>query len=482
MKKYALFCLVMNALHVYQLCEEYFRFDMTTSIEIMIPDEVDMPALTFCADLANLVKWENITLSLKQKLLRKQSWDKTQFEGKEPYMLSPDLDAGKLRHKIRTSSIWNLRYAISLKMQDTLNISQIFDITEDIDAVARQLWLPIPFANGCIGNPKFSEELHCNGSGFIPNQKFAEDTHSPYNVREAYLLDRHKCFPIEVSDRLPQSVNYLKTYQPVFGAHFLAEIQFNNFTDIYFYIHPKGHFMTLEDLQKTIKNNKRLIMSYETYKSKLLPFPYKTNCRDYQKEGLSTRAHCRIKCLRDVFLDKYQSVYSEAAAWSSDNMKILMNFFDIEVENPVHNICQTKCLQKECSLISFTSMNLEREPRTQEETALTVVASRNPAITTECLPAMPFITFLTNLLSTFGIWFGLSVWALSSYKVQLIMEKMPAIKQCFQLTIRQFISNRSNEITSNQGNSEARRIPGAKMFYTRNQIADLEATVSQDVN
>ena len=127
-------------------------------------------------------------------------------------------------------------------------------------------------------------------------------------------------------------------------------------------------------------------------------------------------------------------------------------------------------------------MNPEREPRTQETTTLTVVASRNPAIKTECLPAMPFITFLTNLLSTFGIWFGLSVWALSPHKLKLIMEKILAIKQHIQLTIRQFINNRSNKITSNQANSEARRIPGPRIFYTHNQIANLEATVSQSVN
>ena len=221
------------------------------------------------------------------------------------------------------------------------------------------------------------------------------------------------------------------------GVHRVTQITFNNFADIYFYIHPKGHFMTLEDLQKNIKNNTWLVMSYETYQSKLLPFPYKTNCRDYQKEGLSTRAHCRMKCLRPAILDKYQRVYSEVAAWSSDNMKILMNLFNIEAEGRVSDDCEMKCLQKECLLISYTSVNLVKEPRTQETALLTVVASRNPAIKTECLPAMPFISFLTNLLSTFGIWFALSVWATSPLQLKVIVERILRRQQRFQIGVRQ---------------------------------------------
>ena len=443
MNIFAFFCLLMNVLHVYQLCEEYFRFDVTTSIEIMIPDEVDMPALTFCANIAHLIKWENMTLSRRQKVLRKRSWDTTQFEGKGLYMLSPDLDAGKLRHKIRMSSIFNLRYLITLTFQEELNVSQIFYITEEIDAVVRQLWAPKNLVDGCSDNQNLTNKVACPCNGCPFEQNFIEETHSPYNVREAYLLDKIKCFPIELNDRLPQAVNYLKIYDPVLGVHRVTQITFNNFADIYFYIHPKGHFMTLEDLQKNIKNNTWLVMSYETYQSKLLPFPYKTNCRDYQKEGLSTRAHCRMKCLRAVFLEKYESVYGEVAAFSSDNIKILLSLFDIEIENPVHNNCQMKCLQKECSLTSFTSMNLEREPRTQETTTLTVVASRNPAIKTECLPAMPFISFLTNFLSTFGIWFGLSLWALSLLPFKEIIEKILTGQQHIRLTVRNYLNRRS---------------------------------------
>ena len=146
-----------------------------------------MPALTFCTQLADLIKWEDMTLSLKQKLLRKPKWMHRESQEKEPYLLPPDLDAGELRQKIRMSSVFDLRYAISWTMQTKLNISEIFEITEDIDAVARQLWTTQHI--GYSDNQKFTKEISCQDNGFIPNQKFAEDTHSPYNVREAYLLD-----------------------------------------------------------------------------------------------------------------------------------------------------------------------------------------------------------------------------------------------------------------------------------------------------
>ena len=44
-----LFCLICslgNILHVYQIYDEYLRYDVTTNVQVIVPDEIPFPSIT----------------------------------------------------------------------------------------------------------------------------------------------------------------------------------------------------------------------------------------------------------------------------------------------------------------------------------------------------------------------------------------------------------------------------------------------------
>ena len=77
------------------------------------------------------------------------------------------------------------------------------------------------------------------------------------------------------------------------------------------------------------------------------------------------------------------------------------------------NLCEKQCAQPDCQSILHVVNNIgySNSPWTE----ILMRHSMNPVTVTVTQAAVPLISFLTNLCSTFGFWLGLSVMGSVSY-------------------------------------------------------------------
>ena len=97
-------------------------------------------------------------------------------------------------------------------------------------------------------------------------------------------------------------------------------------------------------------------------------------------------------------------------------MSQVTNFRDPEifVEITFQKLCEKQCMQPDCQSILHVVNNIlyESSPWTSE---IHIRHSMNPVTGTVTQAAVPLISFLTSLCSTFGFWMGLSVMGSLSY-------------------------------------------------------------------
>ena len=84
--------------------------------------------------------------------------------------------------------------------------------------------------------------------------------------------------------------------------------------------------------------------------------------------------------------------------------------------------CARQCQRRECqSVIHVPKLESER-PIVGRHNVISIFSSRKPMIRAVTQPAVPLITFWTNLLSTFGFWLGVSVYGSFPLMVNAVLQ------------------------------------------------------------
>ena len=213
-------------------------------------------------------------------------------------------------------------------------------------------------------------------------------------------------------------------------------INFFNFKShqlpVFLYIHSSGHVITQLHNYREIERHHRLVVGFETYTTILLPFPYSSNCKDYSVLGATSKAHCEEMCMEAMITDKYKVLDAAFHAYVTDSYPIRQEPFRNESEREsIVDYCERKCWHKDCSLTLFNLATIRYSPKNQSY--VMTVANKSPSTRTEAQQAIPFIVFLTNVLSTFGIWLGVSLLGSGPeikriVKCVLICKKYPIIR------------------------------------------------------
>ena len=104
------FCFIGNIYQVYQISSQYFMFGITTNLQLIVEDVIEVPSITLCVELAVVMKWEKLTHKERLHIL-----GNTHFPGF-------DLD----KETNETIS------AISTKLADTSNLMLTIGVTSNI--------------------------------------------------------------------------------------------------------------------------------------------------------------------------------------------------------------------------------------------------------------------------------------------------------------------------------------------------------------
>jgi len=52
--------LIFECSHIYQLCNNYFQYEVNTNREINYPETLDIPDTTICTNLADFINWTKV--------------------------------------------------------------------------------------------------------------------------------------------------------------------------------------------------------------------------------------------------------------------------------------------------------------------------------------------------------------------------------------------------------------------------------------
>ena len=376
---FGLFCFLVNILHIYYLCDEYFRFEVTTNVQIAIPDEVELPAFTICSQLFDVIKWEDLRSDQRKKL----------FEGVEGYKPPVDFSPSNIRSLQVSSLSGRFSRQISNNLYYIFNTSSIFNQTRDF-------WEVI---NKAEVNSLIKKRMALDSLG--------DDR--PLKHTLTFLKENFKCFTIEMGEQLGKRFNYDDLVTATDGQLWINQFSFNFFQiSVRLYIHTSGHVITQLHSFKQIEPQSFFAVSFKTYTTILLPFPYSSNCKDYSIFGATSKSHCKEICMKTIIANKYKILDDKFHIYASDSLPIRQDLLrnETEKEGIIHH-CHKKCWQKDCSSTFF---NLDTIVNYRASVSVTTTAAnKSPSTRTEAQQAIPLIVFLTNVLSTFGIWLGVSL-------------------------------------------------------------------------
>ena len=387
----------MNVFHVYHICDQYFYYDVTTNTRIGFPETARFPSMTLCPVLVSLLKWEKMSTDLRRSLLQAANPELTnetllsQMAG-DPSLIGPEV-------KFHDTPFNKIPYNIYNRLVKELSIGMIFNLTASFHEV-----FPVFLTSILTYNSLGSEE-----------DKMLEDRPTSgkfqFTIDSIYIYERCKCWTLNIRPEL-NKINF-DELRSIYNEprRFLVSWYTLARTQVRAYIHDKGYLVNTQDDKTSVHSGARVRTEFVSHESILLEYPYKTNCRDYTKIGFTSRKHCKEMCFKSKTFEKYNALLEDSHAFESDNM-----FFN-ESQYPWTNQsivqfftgqCRTDCEEKDCQSVAYhkqDAVSLTKENFTSQF----FVPAHHVITFTKTQPAIPLVSFLTELLSTFGFWMGLSV-------------------------------------------------------------------------
>ena len=385
-------------LHIYHLCNEYFKFDVTTNIRVSIPDDVYIPSYTFCFEAAEILLWNKTSLEQRKRLLI-GCVNLVNVSKVLEYPVSDNLT--EFRSILFNPNPYDTSCAVYNNMVRELTLHEIFQLTLNLSHLLKSTHItPLLY------------------SSFETNWFYNFNTSAidfPFDIKKTYLMRHRKCFQLELKQHLQKPLSY-----DHLSVHTLGMITLNKWvlekhmTSVSYYVAPNNYMITSMDPRISVVDRHRLQTTYDIYKSLLLEYPYKTGCTNYRNFGHDSRSHCRQDCFKRKVSEKYGAIPSDSVAivLPSDNLPLKLTE-DIGVNATEREkwrlYCFNQCLQKDCSSVIHIPRILSDKPGSDSSNIIRTLASSNPVMVTKTQAAIPLISFLTNAFSTFGIWMGLSV-------------------------------------------------------------------------
>lgn len=176
----------------------------------------------------------------------------------------------------------------------------------------------------------------------------------------------------------------------------------------------------LEARGTIVKGGLSNFIDYQEQQFRLLPKPYVTNCRDYQKEGLESLEDCIAKCLRARYLMQYGVVTLSSTVFKNENVSWSQK--RAYPSNAETQICESKCSQIGCELDQFmvqVERTLSWEALPANCSKITLGMPVGNRLRVNYIAKIDFWDFLTLFGSVFGFWFGFSAFGLIDVVLKL---------------------------------------------------------------
>ena len=406
-----LVCSIMNNLHIYQICDEYFRYDVTSNVRITVPEEFEFPSMTLCTDIMHALQWTQMSRELRRYLL-------TQLQLPEPVietMVSNASFVEEVLLKLSVLDSYRASSVIDINLSRRKMIPEILNLTKPIEQLYNLFEI-----NGLFKEP--------NGSIESYKMLTTDMSDFQFTIDKTFLHSGLKCFTLSLRPDLHSIINLNNVASIGAGSGRLLLWQSNSGLRTSVFLHRKGYLVSSKDPFVLVEQGHLLQSSFEVLESIILKYPYKTNCRDYSAMGLSSLKECREKCFKSKTITRFGYVLYKSHGFAYDDLHLR---YHPNFTGDIARECNLDCWQRECHSFTFTfekvkEVNLvnwigrnclnsngptcpEGDNDLRKESDLLLVPPYKPCTRAEIQPAISLVSFVTAVLSTFGFWMGLSV-------------------------------------------------------------------------
>lgn len=321
------------------------------------------------------------------------------------------IDSNELYQKtgIRYKRIRNLEDAIYYDSK--LTISQIFDLTPDVD----------DFIENCIFRPDEWNIFQQNKStcrAVFNVTKFTTSDHICYRIEQIFRGARYYKFDISLSSLYRSELFHVTLTQRfadsdfVYGIAFSGELPHKSRESCP--VIPRFKSVVGDNIN-TVYNG--LHVTPSRTRIQLLSAPYETNCRHATPE---VYYNCRTSCL----IKKYKLIdripgYELITEKSDLRPMSTLNVSDDRRKEQglaFWRACQKLCFFRPC-VEESSKTTLLPILKSNVTFALSSVTPVDPDTLSHVQATMSFVEFLTLWSSCFGLWFGLSFLSLDPHRV-----------------------------------------------------------------
>ena len=414
-------CLGANIFHIYNLVYEYSKYEVSTDVQYVHPDVIQVPMTVYCFPAWRLIKFLEISKEEQLQLLRREPDESSN----ETTWISHNFDDQTLKSRYnlynKTRNTWESKEILGIMANLRSNsIDEQFRLTADAKAVFTDFEV---FVNNFTeGNVTIVKERY-----YFKSSRFEQF----FEIKQ-FMRDTLKCFSFQLREEFRElhythvlrQLEYPKT---IFAVQFNLEIAEYALTIALGVTGNDPLSATLYSLEILLYTN-GIALTYDAYESKLLEYPYQTDCRNYSKDNFVSRGDCHEKCVKKVSFESASSLnmmpayvsleknesnpsLKLAPIYTSSYEGYLVDNYTAFLKKKIQEVlsfCDEKCSQRECESKKFIPKLLSMKEK-MHKPYLTFSIPSNPYIVVVCQPKYAFIEFITALFSTLGFWLGVSV-------------------------------------------------------------------------
>ena len=422
-------------LHIYEICDQYFRYDVTTNVRIGLPDPVEFPSLTLCVDLIQSLKWEQMSSELIRRLLT-FTGETTFNETVVSWLIN---NPKEIRDEIRRfqKELFYNDFRIYNNLVKEKTVAEILKLSESFEDIF-----------GCFTTTGLTHEDKDSENLINTVYRLSNESDFQFSLDMVFIHNYYKCFTINIRPDLNKfSFKELSATSTDMRCNFMSWISDFGST-VKVKLHAKGYLIDMRDVLFSISPLTYGTTTFVTHESNLLEYPYKTNCRDYTKTGFLSQKHCYEMCFKSKTVDKWKSIIPESHAFQTDMIHLSsedLPYNESDVESIASRPCRLECGNRDCQSVTFLVDDKETKTnKSLEIMRLTYADAVNPTFLdvsqlsveeylktldkfpdnlcgqaicpaeqvvtrTETQESISLITFLTSAFSTFGFWLGWSV-------------------------------------------------------------------------
>ena len=406
-----IFCLVGNVFQVYHISSQYFAYGINTNVQLAVDDILELPTLTLCFELSQVVNWTDLTREERVEIL--SAPEMFGMKGKnivKGYNIGNETkeEIARLPSLIKKNADFFMTLIITSHLQ-ALNLSRLFNVTLKFEDIVHTAMLLDP------SRETFGERY------LLLNQ---ENQENEVLRLSTFLKNTLKCYTLEV-----RSDYRILSYYGVMRQDFLTGMTslfvikdevVQNINLIHYILTPTGKTMRsgfYSYIPLSPQLGKSFPMTYSTYEANLLPKPYETQCVNYTALGLGNRGECYERCLKEEslatsgFLPLGVNIMPNETNNLHSLKELIFHSHTKKNHKNMDMLCDLRCHEKDCTSIAHIPLKLE----TAETPGMTYIANigpQKPTVRAQCQPMQSLTQFLTDVISTFGFWLGVSAFGI----------------------------------------------------------------------